>query len=81
MTLAFRCAVVFIVAMAVDACWALYMRRAGTGNAVKSANYCVLLIALGMFNTKSWLNDWRLAPAILIGSWLGTYLTVRHDAK
>ena len=81
MPFAVRWVLVLLVAVAVDACWALYMRRTGTGNAVKSANYAVLLIGLNMFNTQSWLTDHRFIPAILVGAWVGTFVTVRHDAK
>jgi len=76
-----RFALCLLIAAVVDAFWALYMRRATDGHAAKTAHYATCLMALGMYNTDSWLHDKRLVPAILIGGWLGTYLMVRYDAR
>lgn len=81
MPFAARFAICFVIAVVVDAFWALYLRRAGEGHAAKTAHYATLLMALGMYNTDSWLHDKRLIPAVLVGGWIGTYFTVRHDAK
>lgn len=76
-----RAVLCFTVAAVVDAFWALYLRRANAGQAAKAAWYAALLMAFGMFNTGSWLEDKRLCVAIIAGSFVGTYLMVRHDHK
>ena len=81
MTFALRFVVCLGIAAVVDALWALYMRRATDGHAAKTAHYATLLMALGMYNTDSWLHDKRMVPAILIGGWIGTYYMIRHDKK
>lgn len=72
---------VFAISAVVDICWALYLRRAGTGHATKAAHFATLLMGLGIYNTHSWLSDKRLIIPMLVGGWLGTYYTIKHDKR
>lgn len=81
LTFPLKFATVFVIAAVVDICWALYLRRANSGHAAKAAHFATLLMGLGMYNTDSWLHDKRLVPAVLIGGWIGTYYTIKHDEK
>lgn len=76
-----RALIVFFSAILVDVAWGFYIRRAGTGNAVKAANWAVGIMLFGVFNTISWLeNRWMLIP-VYLGAWIGTYGVVKWDHR
>ncbi|HEU4699836.1 MAG TPA: hypothetical protein VFS40_11695 [Gemmatimonadales bacterium] len=72
---------VFVCAVALDALWALYIRRSAQGQAVQAATYATVLLALGAFNTLSFLDDNLMLVPAGAGAWLGTFLTVRREHR
>lgn len=81
MPLLVKAVLVFVNAGLVDLAWALYIRRTAAGKAVAAANFGVLILALGAFNTLSFVQQPLLLAPIVVGGWLGTYLVVRYEHK
>lgn len=62
-----------------DMCWAKYMMYAADKKAFKAAFWGTLIMVFGMVSIISYLEDKRFIPAALIGGFIGTYYTVKHQ--
>jgi hypothetical protein len=72
--------VFFSVALA-DYFWTRYIQCVDEQQASKSGLYAALIILVGAFATRSYVNDiWLIIPASL-GAYVGTYLTVRSHKE
>jgi hypothetical protein len=75
-------AVLLFAAMAVtDVIWGLYIRRIGEGKSHQAAIYACLLWGGGAFIVVSYLGNFWYIPFIIVGSYLGTWLSVHYDHK
>ena len=76
-----RCIIVFLVAIISDFCYAFYIRRTSEGRAFNAAMWSVLIVASGIFNVLSYIENIWYLPPMLAGYFIGTYLAVSHDNK
>lgn len=79
MSFLLRALCVFSLALLSSALWALYFRYASARRAALAASVDTLLIAASSAIVLAYVNDWRLLAVDLVGSWLGTFLTIRHS--
>lgn len=72
---------VFLLMILTDMVWAVYIRRSAQGKAFSSALAAMVLLLSGGYVVVSYTADhWMLIPAAL-GSFVGTYITVRFDTR
>ena len=73
--------IVFVAMALTDALWALYVRRASEGHALEAS----LMAAMLVFGSGVVVLLYTESPVLLtfagLGAFVGTYFTVRHDAK
>lgn len=69
---------VFVATLVTDALWALYMIHVGKKNPVRSASYGSLIHILSAFTVISYTKDTLYIIPLVLGSFLGTYLTVKY---
>ena len=77
MSFPLACLAVFCTTLASAWCWVRYMRYCEQREASRAAWADCGIIALGMVNMVSVVDDHRLAVPILCAAWLGTYVAVR----
>jgi Na+/H+ antiporter NhaD/arsenite permease-like protein len=62
-----------------DWCWTKYMIYVSKHHPLKAANWGTAIMVLGMFTLISYMEDKRLIPAALVGSYLGIYFSVKYS--
>lgn len=68
-----------MVAMAaVDVCWTYYFIKIDERKEIGAGIWAVILLLFSAFVTTNYVNDKTLIIAAAIGSFLGTYLTVKY---
>jgi hypothetical protein len=71
-----------LVAMAItDAFWTLYMLEVAAKRALRAGFWSAAIIALTGLTIVSYIDDWRMLIAAVIGAFLGTYITVTQHKK
>jgi hypothetical protein len=71
--------IVVLVAMAVtDVCWAYYFIKVGERRAVQAGLWAILLFFAGAVVTTNYVGDHTMMIAAAIGSFVGTYITVKY---
>jgi len=69
--------VIFFALVLTDIVWALYIRWAANGKALKAGLSSILIYVIGAFTFGEFIKDaWILIPAGL-GCFVGTYVTIR----
>ena len=71
-----------LVAMALaDVCWAYYFITIDERKSVAAGIWAVFIYMFGAFTVTSYMEDRSLILAAMIGSFVGTYLTVEYKKK
>jgi uncharacterized membrane protein len=69
---------VFAATLVTDALWALYMVHVSKKSPFRAAGYGSLIHILSAFTVISYTKDTLYIIPLVIGSFLGTYLTVKY---
>jgi len=70
--------VIFFALVITDVVWALYIRWAAKGKALKAGLSSILIYVIGAFTFGEFIKDaWILIPAGL-GCFVGTYVTIKY---
>jgi len=72
---------VFICMTLVDVFFTLYTRRVGQGKAFQSGIFAMVILLFSGYVVISYVEDFRYLIAAMLGSFIGTYATVKIDAK
>ena len=64
-----------------DICWAYYFIKIDERKSAAAGMWAVLIYMFGAFTVTSYMQDKTLIVAAMIGSFLGTYLTVEYKKK
>lgn len=69
---------IFFALVLTDIVWALYIRWAAQGRALRAAISSILIYVIGAFTFGEFIKDtWILIPAGL-GCFVGTYITIKY---
>ena len=60
-----------------DVCWALYFMKITDRKAAQAGFWAVMIYLFGALTVTSYMEDKKLIIPALIGSFLGTYITVK----
>lgn len=67
------------IAMAItDVCWAYYFIKVGERKAVQAGVWATLLFFAGAVVTTNYVDDNSLMIAAALGSFVGTWLTIKY---
>lgn len=72
---------VFAATMCVDALYALYTMRITEKNAFQASSFGALIHLLTAFTVISYTKNYLYLVPLLLGSFVGTYLTVQWSKK
>ncbi|HXK37713.1 MAG TPA: hypothetical protein VJ579_01440 [Candidatus Paceibacterota bacterium] len=72
---------VFVAYMIVDAMYAYYTIAVTNKRPFASASVGALMHFLIAFGVLNYVQNYLYIVPLAIGSWIGTYLVVRHDLK
>lgn len=72
---------VLVAMFLADICWAYYFIKIDERRSVAAGIWAVLIYMFGAFTVTSYMSDKTLIIAAMIGSFLGTYLTVEYKKK
>jgi hypothetical protein len=72
---------VFAATTCADICWTKYMLEVQKKRAFLAASWSAAIIAMGAFTLISYLSDRWLLVAAILGSFTGTYFTVKKESK
>ena len=72
---------VMVAMFLADVCWAYYFIKIDERKSVAAGVWAVLIYMFGAFTVTSYMQDRTLIIAAMIGSFLGTYLTVEYKKK
>lgn len=64
-----------------DVCWAYYFITIDERKSVAAGIWAVFIYMFGAFTVTSYMEDRSLIIAAMIGSFVGTYLTVEYKKK
>lgn len=64
-----------------DICWAYYFIKIDERKSTAAGMWAVLIYMFGAFTVTSYMQDKTLIVAAMIGSFLGTYLTVEYKKR
>ena len=71
-----------MIAMALtDMCWAYYFMKVEERNAPQAGMWAVLLFFSGAAVTTNYIGDHTMLVAAAIGSFVGTYFTIKFKKK
>lgn len=70
--------IVFFAMALTDVCWAYYFIKIGERKAVQAGIWAILLFLSGAVVTTSYVGDNSLIAAAALGSFAGTYITVKY---
>lgn len=69
--------IIFLALFVTDIIWALYIRWAANGKALRAALSSILIYVIGAFTFGEFIKDaWVLIPASM-GCFAGTYATIK----
>lgn len=74
------CSVMLAMFLA-DVCWAYYFIKIDERRSVAAGIWAGLIYIFGAFTVSSYINDKTLIAAAIIGSFLGTYVTVEYKKR
>jgi hypothetical protein len=69
---------VFVATLCIDALYALYMMRLSEKKAFQSALFGSLIHILTAFTVISYTENYIYIISLVLGSFVGTYITVRY---
>lgn len=72
---------VMICLFLADICWALYFMKVSERKAAQAGVWAVLIYLFGAVSIYSFVEDKSLIIAALIGSFLGTYVSVEYKRR
>lgn len=68
---------VFLATLVTDSLWALYLMRVADKKPLLAASYGTLIHMLTAFTVISYTENYLYIIPLLLGSFVGTYLTVK----
>ncbi len=71
----------FTVYLLCDVLYAKYVLAVSKLDALRAANYSLLMYALTVWGTIEYVQNFYNAIPIGLGAWLGTYITLRVENK
>lgn len=72
---------VMIMMIFADIAWAQYFITVGDRQSLKAGIWAALIYVFGMLVTTHYINDWTLGIAAVVGSFIGTYITVEFKRR
>ena len=72
---------VLIAMAAVDVCWTYYFIKIDERKELGAGIWAVILLLFSAFVTTNYVDDKSLIIAAALGSFLGTYYTIKHKKK
>ncbi len=69
----------FLGMMGLDIAYARYTIAISNGQALISAVWSAILIAISIFVTTEFVKDISVAPWVIAGAFVGTYIAVRWE--
>ena len=72
---------VLVAMFLADICWAYYFIKIEERKSVAAGIWAGLIYIFGAFTVSSYINDKTLIAAAIIGSFLGTYVTVEYKKQ
>lgn len=64
-----------------DMCWTMYFIETSNKQAVRAGVWSSLIVLCSSYATVSFVDDKRFITAAIIGSFLGTYVTIKWVKK
>lgn len=64
-----------------DICWAYYFIKIEERRSAAAGIWAALIYIFGAFTVTSYIDDKSLIAAAMIGSFLGTYVTVEYKKR
>lgn len=77
MTFAVQFILVMLALIVADICWTMFFTETANKNAVKAGVWSALIMLSGSFATVSFVHDKRFIVAAMLGSFIGTYATIK----
>ena len=77
----FKFLTVFIAMGIADVCWTYYFIKIEERKSVAAGLWGIGIYLCGAFTIMSYMEDRTLVVAAMMGSFVGTYLTVEHKKK
>lgn len=74
-------ALVMLCSGIINGIWTWYIKYVNAGNAWMAASTGELIFLMQAFNTLSYVHNPRFIIAVVIGGFVGTYLTVKYSRK
>lgn len=71
--------IVLIVSYAADWVWAAYIMHTSNGRIISASLYSGVIILMGAFVTKSYIEDTTMIVPAVIGGMLGTAMSVKQN--
>lgn len=72
---------VLVAMFLADICWAYYFIKIEERKSTAAGIWAVLIYMFGAFTVTSYMQDRTLIIAAMIGSFLGTYLTIEYKKR
>lgn len=69
--------IVLIAVALMDMCWTKFFIYVGKKNELKAGMWASFITMCSMVSTINYVADRRLMPAVFIGAFIGTYVTVK----
>ena len=60
-----------------DICWTMFFTETANKNATKAGIWSALIMLSGSYATVSFVHDRRFIIAAMLGSFIGTYITIK----
>lgn len=64
-----------------DVCWALYFIKLEERKGIAAGSYASIIYLLGVFTVTHYVSDFTLIIPAIIGSFLGTWLTIEWKRR
>ena len=70
---------IFLAYCSIDWLWTIYTISIIARRGIRAANVGIGIYLLSAFGVLNYVEDWRYLIPLAIGSWFGTYLSVKHE--
>lgn len=77
MDFAIQFVLVTLALIVADICWTMFFTETANKHAVKAGIWSALIMLSGSYATVSFVNDKRFIVAAMLGSFIGTYATIK----
>lgn len=72
---------IFILSTSMDYLWVYYMTCVESHKAIRAATSGVMIHAIAALAVINYVSDWKYLLFLLAGSWVGTFVSVKHKEK